>query len=107
MAAIGIVKGSIEKGFVGQLATLSIRAPVEIRSNRSKANEIQPDFRVWSDGVEIGAGWIRIGVGSGKPYVSITLEAPEFGPRRLYATLGRAAGQDDESTYALIWNPVD
>jgi hypothetical protein len=38
---------------------------------------------------------------------SLSLAAPEFGPRRLYANLGRAAGQDDDETFALIWNPVD
>ena len=32
---------------------------------------------------------------------------PEFGPRRLYANLGRAAGAEDDDTFALIWNPQD
>ncbi|GGJ49386.1 hypothetical protein CDQ92_13875 [Sphingopyxis bauzanensis] len=57
--------------------------------------------------MEIGAGWVRTGEASGKPYVSLTLAAPEFGPRRIYANLGRAAGQDGEDGYALIWNPAD
>ncbi len=107
MAAIGFVNGTIEKGFVGQLKTLSIRASIEISPNRSKSNDVQPDFRVFSDGVEIGAGWVRTGEVSGKTYVSLSLAAPEFGPRRLYANLGRAAGQDDDDTYAVIWNPAD
>lgn len=107
MAAIGIVKGTIEKGFIGQLRTLSIKAVVEIRRNAGKAGDIQPDYRIWSDGIEIGAGWIRIGEQSQRPYVSLALEAPEFGQRRLYANLGRAAGQDDPETYAIIWNPMD
>jgi len=107
MAAIGFVNGTIEKGFVGQLKTLSIRASIEISPNRSKSNDVQPDFRVHSDGVEIGAGWVRIGETSGKPYVGLALAAPEFGPRRLYANLGRAAGQDDDNTYAVIWNADD
>jgi len=107
MAAIGFVNGAIEKGFVGQLKTLSIRASIEISPNRSKSNDVQPDFRVFSDGVEIGAGWVRTGEVSGKTYVSLSLAAPEFGPRRLYANLGRAAGQDDDDTYAVIWNPAD
>ena len=107
MAAIGMVKGTIEKGFVGQLRTLSIRASIEISPNRNKANDAQPDLRVHSEGVEIGAGWVRTGEVSGKPYVSLALAAPEFGPRRLYANLGRAAGQDDDDTYAVIWNPAD
>lgn len=105
MAAIGFVNGSIEKGFVGQLKTLSIRAAIEIRPNPSKAGDVQPDYRVWSEGVEIGAGWVRIGEASGKPFVSLTIAAPEFGPRRIYANLGRAAGQDSDDAYAIIWNP--
>src|SRR3546814_16989094 len=107
MAAIGFVNGTIEEGFMGQLKTLSIRASIEIRTNRSKSGDVQPDYRVYSEGVEIGAGWIRVGETSGKPYVSLSLAAPEFGPRRLYANLGRAAGQDGEDGYAPIWNPAD
>lgn len=105
MAAIGFVNGTIEKGFVGQLKTLSICASIEIRTNPSKNGDVQRDFRVHSDGIEIGAGWVRIGEASGKPYVSLMLAAPEFGPRRIYANLGRAAGQDSEDAYAIIWNP--
>ncbi|WP_033073487.1 DUF736 domain-containing protein [Sphingopyxis sp. MWB1] len=107
MAAIGFVNGTIEAGFVGQLKTLSIRAGIEIRTNRSKAGDVQPDYRVYSEGVEIGAGWIRVGQASGERYVSLSLAAPEFGPRRLYANLGRAARQDGDDAYALIWNPAD
>lgn len=107
MAAIGIVTGSIQDGFAGQLRTLSIKAAIEIRRNKQKAGDVQPDYRIWSDGIEIGAGWIRIGQVSQKPYVSLALEAPEFGQRRLYAKLGRAAGQDDPDTFAIIWNPMD
>ena len=44
---------------------------------------------------------------SGKEYVSLSLAAPEFGPRKLYANLGRAAGQDDDEAFAVIWNPAD
>jgi uncharacterized protein (DUF736 family) len=107
MAAIGFVSGTMSDGYRGQLKTLSIRADIEIRVNKSKSNEVQPDFRVFSDNVEIGAAWIKTGQQSGEPYVGLSLAAPEFGPRRLYANLGRAAGQDEDDVYALIWNPVD
>ena len=107
MAAIGMVNGSIDKGFAGQLRTLSIKAAIDVRRNHQKTGEVQPDFRVWSDGIEIGAGWVRVSNSSGKPYVSLVLEAPEFGQRRLYANLGKAAGQDDPDTYAIIWNSMD
>jgi uncharacterized protein (DUF736 family) len=106
MPAIGHVTRHGE-GFRGQLKTLSIRAEIEILPNRAKSSDAQPDYRVTAGGVEIGAGWLRRGEVSGKDYVSLSLAAPEFGPRRLYANLGRAAGQNDEDAFAIIWNPAD
>jgi uncharacterized protein (DUF736 family) len=47
------------------------------------------------------------GSASGKEYVALSIAAPEFGSRRLFANLGRAAGQDDDSVFALIWNPQE
>ena len=106
MSAIGYVTRSGE-GFKGQLKTLSIRTDVEIVPNVRKANDRQPDYRVMANGVEVGAGWNRRSETTGNDYVSLSLAAPEFGPRRLYANLGRAAGQDDEDAFAIIWNPAD
>jgi uncharacterized protein (DUF736 family) len=106
MPAIGYVTRDGE-GFKGQLKTLSIRTEIEILPNRSKSSDTQPDYRVSAGGVEVGAGWVRRGEMSGKDYVSLSLAAPEFGPRRLYANLGRAAGQDDGDAFAIIWNPAD
>jgi uncharacterized protein (DUF736 family) len=106
MPAIGYVTRNGE-GFKGQLKTLSIRTEIEILPNRSKSSDAQPDYRVSAGGVEVGAGWVRRGETSGKDYVSLSLAAPEFGPRRLYANLGRAAGQDDDDAFAIIWNPAD
>ena len=106
MPAIGYVTRDGE-GFKGQLKTLSIRTDIEIIPNTRKSGDTQPDYRVSAAGVEVGAGWVRRGEMSGKDYVSLSLAAPEFGPRRLYANLGRAAGQDDEDAFAIIWNPAD
>ncbi|QNA82952.1 DUF736 domain-containing protein [Sphingomonas sp. So64.6b] len=106
MAAIGYVTRNDDGSFKGQLKTLSIRADIEIVANRSKAADSQPDYRVLADGVEIGAGWMRRSETSGRDYVSLSLAAPEFGPRRLYANLGRAAGEADDR-FAVIWNPAD
>lgn len=107
MTAIGYVTREENGGFKGQLRTVSIRTDIEILPVEIKSSENQPDFRIFTQGVEIGAGWKRLGETSGKEYVSLTLAAPEFGPRKLYANLGRAAGQDDENCYAVIWNPAD
>ncbi len=105
MPAIGYVTRE-GNGFKGEIKTLSIRTQITIVPNQ-KASETQPDYRVVAGGVEVGAGWNRRGETSGKDFVSLSLAAPEFGPRRIYANLGRAAGQDDDDAFAIIWNPND
>jgi uncharacterized protein (DUF736 family) len=106
MPAIGHVTKNSNGGFKGLIKTLTIRADIDIVPNESKSSDSQPDFRVLSEGVEVGAGWNRRSETSARDYVSLSLTAPEFGPRRLYANLGRAAGGDEDS-FALIWNPAD
>jgi uncharacterized protein (DUF736 family) len=106
MPAIGYVTRDENGAFKGQLRTLSIRADIAIVANAAKTGDSQPDYRVLSEGVEIGAGWTRHSETSGRHYVSLSLAAPEFGPRRLYANLGRAAGEA-EDRFAVIWNPAD
>lgn len=106
MPAIGYVSRN-GNGFKGQLKTLSIRTEIEIVPNTRKSGDTQPDYRVLSGAVGVGAGWNRRSETSGNDYVSLSLAAPEFGPRRLYANLGRAAGQDDDEAFAIIWNPAD
>jgi len=105
MSAIGYVSRH-QNGFKGQLRTLTIRTDIDIVP-ASKTSDAQPDYRVVANGVEVGAGWVRRSESSGRDYVSLSFAAPEFGPRRLYANLGRAAGQDDDDTFAIIWNPAD
>ena len=108
MPAIGYVTKQATGGYKGQLKTLTMRADIDLVPNAAKTADNQPDFRVLAQGVEIGAGWVRTGETSGKEYVSLSLAAPEFGPRKLYANLGRAAGHpDDADTFAVIWNPAD
>ena len=107
MASIGQVTLTKNSSYKGQLKTVSITADIDIVPNAEKSADGQPDFRVLSKGSEIGAGWTRRAKSSGNDYISLSLAQPEFGPRRLYANLGRAAGTNDENTFALIWNPQD
>jgi hypothetical protein len=37
----------------------------------------------------------------------VSLAAPEFGPRKLYSISTARAAQDDDSVFAVIWNPAD
>lgn len=106
MPAIGYVTRT-GNGFKGQLHTLTIpRVDIEIVPNGHKTAEKQPDYRVMAGSVEVGAAWNRRSE-AGNDYVSVGLAAPELGPKRIYANLGRAAGQDDDDVFALIWNPAD
>jgi uncharacterized protein (DUF736 family) len=106
MPAIGYVTRN-GNGFKGQLHFLAIpNVAIDMVPNGRKTNEKQPDYRVMAGSVEIGAAWNRRSE-AGNDYVSVGLAAPELGPKRIYANLGPAAGQDDDDTFALIWNPVD
>jgi uncharacterized protein (DUF736 family) len=108
MPAIGYVTKSKDgKSYKGQIKTLSVRAPIEILPNTAKNGDTQPDFRIYSQSVEIGAGWVKTAESSGKDYVSLSLADPAFGGRKLFANLGLAAGQDDANVFAVIWNPPD
>jgi uncharacterized protein (DUF736 family) len=107
MTAIGYVTKQADGRYKGTLRTVSIKADIDILPNIQKTSDSQPDFRVVTEGIEIGAGWSKKGETSGKEYVSLSIATPEFGPRKLYANLGRAAGSDDENYFAVIWNPGD
>jgi uncharacterized protein (DUF736 family) len=107
MTAIGYVTKQADGRYTGHLRTVSIQAEIDIVPNIQKNADAQPDFRVLTQGIEIGAGWTRKGETSGKDYVSLSIAAPEFGPKKLYANLGKAAGSEDKDLYAVIWNPAD
>jgi uncharacterized protein (DUF736 family) len=107
MTAIGYVTKQTDGRYKGTLRTVSIQAEIDIVPNQQKTSDSHPDFRVLTQGIEIGAGWQKKGETSGKEYVSLSIATPEFGPRKLYANLGRAAGSDDENYFAVIWNPGD
>ena len=102
---IGYLTSNASGGFDGTLALMSLKTRIKIAPNEAKSGDRQPDFRITaSDNIEIGAGWNREGKASGKPYVSLTLATPEFGPRRLHANIAPAAGKRDNE-FVLLWNP--
>lgn len=107
MSSIGQVTRQPNGSFKGFLKTLAFRAGIDIVPNPDKKSGDQPDYRVLCGSVEIGAGWIKRSENSGQDYVSLSLSDPSFGPKKLYANLGRAAGQDDDGLFAIIWNPAN
>lgn len=104
MPSIGRVTKQPDGTFRGYLATLSIRKNIEFRMN-DKTKDHQPDYLVIAGDVEVGAAWNKKGQASGNDYVSVSLAAPEFGDRTIFANLGRAAGSEDDNEFAIIWNP--
>jgi len=107
MATIGTVTRRKDGRYEGELKTLTVRADIAIVPIAEKTSPAQPDYRVISEGIDIGAGWIRTGQVSGKEYVALSIAAPELGAKTLYANLGRAAGQPEDDVFALIWNAQD
>ena len=107
MPAIGHVTKQKDGGYSGHLATLTVQSPIEFVPIKDKVSDRHPDFRLMAGNVEAGAAWVKTGKESKEDYVSVTITAPEFGPKWLYANLGRAAGQDDPSVFAIIWNPEE
>ncbi len=104
-ATLGHVTQLENGAFKGPLRTLNFRGDIDVVPIRDKASAAHPDYRVTCAGIEIGAGWININQTSGKPYTSLSLAHPDLGPRAYKVNLGRAPDQDDDSVFALIWNP--
>ena len=106
--SLGTVTKRENGGFEGTLAMMTLNTKITIVPNEAKDNERQPDFRIYAArGGEIGGGWNRVGKNSGKPYVSLTFAHPAFGEKRVFANLARAAGQEDERVFAILWNARD
>ena len=93
MATIGSVTKRDDGRYEGELKTLSVRAEILIVPVADKSAPSQPDYRVLSQGIEIGAGWIRTGQISGKEYVALSIAAPELGARRSTPTSAGPPGR--------------
>ncbi len=105
--ALGYVTKTENGTFEGTLSMMSLKKRISIKPNEAKESDGQPDFRIFTeDRIEIGGGWNRSGKVSGKSYISLTFAAPEFGPQRIFANLGRAAGEANENLMAILWNPA-
>ena len=107
MTAIGFVTRTTGGCFRGELNVLPIRADIDIVPNRDKSGDTSIDFRIFTQGAEVGTGRILRGDSRGTDYISLSLAAPHIGVRKLRANLGRSAGLYGDGGFFLIWNPVD
>lgn len=104
--ALGYVTET-ETGFEGTLALMNMNAPIRIVKNGEKTDNNHPDFRVFAGQrtSDIGGGWMRKAISSGRKYLSLTLADPVIGPRKIYANLAPVKGE--KGRYVILWNPKD
>jgi hypothetical protein len=56
----------------------------------------------------LATGWSQRGNDNGQGLEpSLSLAAPGFGPRKLYAISAAPLGRDDDSVFAVVWNLDD
>ena len=80
-----------QDGYKGEIRTIGLAITSEIKPVKSD-NEKAPNFRVYADTVEVGAGWVRTAKESGDEYISIKMDDPCF-PATIYAVLVEREGQ--------------
>src|SRR5262245_21935593 len=95
MATIGSVMKQKDGSFNGSVQTLSMTRPYFINIvpiKGPKPSDTHPDNRVMVGDSDVGAGSKKKSKKNGSEYVSLTLEAPEFGSQKLYCNLGKPQG---------------
>ena len=96
MAKIGTFtkEGDVYKGTI---CTLTLNVKVEI-APVDKTGEKAPDYRVYSNGSELGAGWKQTSE-QGTDYISVKLDDPSLSAP-IYTSLFRAEGHNE---FSLLW----
>ncbi len=96
-----------ETGLIGNFATLFLNQDIIIIATEPSDAENAPDYRVHifdamnnETGVEIGAGWKRIGEKAGE-YIALLIDDPAL-PQPIRANLFR--DDDAGNTWSLHWS---
>ena len=97
MATIGIFTKTSD-GYTGQVRTLTMKLDLTVRSC-PKDTDKGPDYRLFVDGAECGAGWTRQS-NAGRDYISCKLDDPTF-PAPVYTSL---VTSEDGQRHSLIWS---
>ena len=99
MATIGTFTRTDKGGYTGTIRTLSFNAKVQIHLDEAKAKPGQPDYRIYSGKVELGAAWRKTSE-AGRDYLSVAIDDPSFA-QPLNAALIEA---EDPDGYTLVWS---
>jgi uncharacterized protein (DUF736 family) len=69
--------------YKGTLRTVSVKADIDIFPNMRKVADRHIDFRMMTEGIEIGTGWTYKSDSLNKEYVRLLIVALESGPKKL------------------------
>ncbi|PZQ63468.1 MAG: DUF736 domain-containing protein [Phenylobacterium zucineum] len=97
MATIGTFTKSEDGSYAGSIKTLGLNVRQAQLRPVDKTSRKAPDFRVFANGTEFGAGWKRTSQDN-NDYISLRLDDPSF-PAPIYANL-----VDAEEGYDLVWS---
>jgi len=97
MAKIGTFTKNSKGVYTGSIKTLALNARLEIVPVE-QTGEKAPNYRVYSEGSELGAGWDKTSE-QGTDYVSLKLDDLSFSAP-IYVSLFKAEGQNE---YSLLW----
>lgn len=102
---LGTVTKNKTGGFEGNLHTMTIKTRIKISPIKDKKSKKHPDFIVFAEGgVKIGSGWNNLAKENGNPFVSLSLEFIELGPRVIYVNLAPVETDEKEEIFNLLWN---
>ncbi len=93
--------------FTGTLRTMNVTTKITVSPIANPTgDEKHPDYRITANGgYEIGAAWTRKSETTDKPYLSVKIAAPEFGPAAIYSNIITLdeIGEDDTS-HLMLWS---
>jgi uncharacterized protein (DUF736 family) len=110
MPSLGELTKQDDGSFTGELRMTSLHTPLRMVPV-TRATDKGPSYRLYGrspngKAVDVGAAWIKTPRDGGETYISLKIDVPEL-PQVYYATLGRAADQDDPDLMSIIWNRPD
>ncbi len=96
---IGYFTKTKEGNFSGSIVAIGgVFSQVTLEAVKAEGND--PNYRVTTLGVDLGAAWDKTSKRTGKSYVSVSLKSP-FIPSQVYAALVET---NESGEFALVWS---
>lgn len=104
--ALGYVTKT-KSGFDGTLSLIDFSAALKLVKNEEKSQDHHPDYLILAGqtDTDIGGGWNKRAKDSGSKYVSMTIQSPELGPRKIYANMVPVKGK--RGRHVILWSARD